>query len=86
MDPVKILVVDDEPDILEFLEYNLKKEGYKVICLSSGEECVAVAKAERVGLVILDLMLPGIDGSLREAGEHLRLAQCGERPQDAITS
>jgi two-component system phosphate regulon response regulator PhoB len=58
----KILVVDDEEDILELVRYNLDREGYQVICAISGEEALEAAAAERVDLIILDLMLPGIDG------------------------
>lgn len=58
----KILLVDDEPDILEFLSYNLKKEGYQVFTAGTGEEGIAVAKKEMPHLVLLDVMMPGIDG------------------------
>ncbi len=58
----KILLVDDEPDILEFLSYNLKKEGYQVYTALTGEEGITVAKKEMPNLVLLDVMMPGIDG------------------------
>ncbi len=58
----KILLVDDEKDILEFLSYNLKKEGYKVFTARNGESAIQVAKAEMPHLVILDMMMPGMDG------------------------
>jgi len=58
----KILVVDDEEDILELVRYNLDREGYQVICAISGEDALKAVAAERVDLIILDLMLPGIDG------------------------
>ena len=58
----KILVVDDEEDILELVRYNLAREGYKILCASSGEDGLKVAKAEKPNLIVLDLMLPGIDG------------------------
>ena len=58
----KILLVDDEPDILEFLSYNLKKEGYQVYTAGTGDEGVAVAKKEMPHLVLLDVMMPGVDG------------------------
>jgi two-component system, OmpR family, alkaline phosphatase synthesis response regulator PhoP len=58
----KILVVDDEEDILELVRYNLTREGYKVISAASGEEGLMSAKAENPDLIVLDLMLPGIDG------------------------
>jgi two-component system phosphate regulon response regulator PhoB len=57
-----ILVVDDEEDILELIRYNLAKEGYTVLCAASGEIAVQVARAESPDLIVLDLMLPGIDG------------------------
>jgi two-component system alkaline phosphatase synthesis response regulator PhoP len=58
----KILVVDDEEDILELVRYNLAREGYKVLCASSGEDGLKAAKSEKPDLIVLDLMLPGIDG------------------------
>ena len=58
----KILVVDDEEDILELLRFNLSREGYKVICLASGEEALKLVPSELPNLIVLDLMLPGIDG------------------------
>ena len=58
----KILVVDDEEDILELVRYNLTREGYSVICASTGEEGLNAAKSKSPDLIILDLMLPGIDG------------------------
>lgn len=58
----KILVVDDEEDILELVRFNLHKEGFKVVCSSSGEDALGKALSESFDLIILDLMLPGIDG------------------------
>ncbi len=58
----KILVVDDEPDILELIEYNLKKEGYNVYTASNGQEAVAEAKKILPDLIILDIMMPKMDG------------------------
>ena len=58
----KILVVDDEEDILELVRYNLTREGYNVLCASTGEEGLNNAKSKLPDLIILDLMLPGIDG------------------------
>jgi two-component system phosphate regulon response regulator PhoB len=57
-----ILVVDDEADIRKLVEYNLAKEGYKVACAATGEEALKKARAGVPGLIILDLMLPGVDG------------------------
>lgn len=58
----KILLVDDEPDIIEFLSYNLKKEGYHVFTALTGEEGIDVARKETPHLILLDVMMPGIDG------------------------
>lgn len=58
----KIFVVDDEEDILALIKMNLEKEGYKVICFENGEECVKKAGENPPDLIILDLMLPGMDG------------------------
>ncbi|HEU4719285.1 MAG TPA: response regulator transcription factor, partial [Bacteroidia bacterium] len=60
--PYKILLVDDEQDILEFLNYNLKKEGYQVLTALNGEEAIRIAKKELPHLVLLDVMMPGLDG------------------------
>ncbi len=57
-----ILVVDDEEDILCLVEYNLEKEGYKVTCVTTGEDALKLAKTMSPDLIVLDLMLPGIDG------------------------
>jgi two-component system phosphate regulon response regulator PhoB len=57
-----ILVVDDEEDILRLVEYHLSKEGYHVLRAATGEDGLATARAEMPDLVILDLMLPGLDG------------------------
>jgi len=58
----KILVVDDEPDILELIEYNLKKEGYLVYTATNGQEGVTKAKEVLPDLIILDVMMPKMDG------------------------
>lgn len=58
----KILLVDDEPDILEFLSYNLKKEGYTVFIANNGREAITIAKKESPDLIILDVMMPDMDG------------------------
>lgn len=58
----KILIVDDEPDILEFLQYNLRKEGYEVVTANDGKQAIAVAEQERPHLIILDIMMPELDG------------------------
>jgi two-component system phosphate regulon response regulator PhoB len=58
----KILAVDDEEDILELLDYNLSKEGFRVLRVTSGEKALELARTERPDLIVLDLMLPGLDG------------------------
>lgn len=57
-----ILVVDDEEDILELLEYNLGKAGYTCACVTSGSKAVTSARTMLPDLIVLDLMLPGMDG------------------------
>jgi two-component system alkaline phosphatase synthesis response regulator PhoP len=61
-DSYKILLVDDEPDILEFISYNLKKEGFQVITSQNGSEAIAIAKKELPHLIVLDVMMPEMDG------------------------
>jgi len=58
----KILAVDDEEDILELIRYNLEKEGFDVQCASTGEDALVEAKSQHPDLILLDLMLPGLDG------------------------
>lgn len=67
---IKILLVDDEPDILEIVGYNLSSEGYQVITAENGLEAVKKAKKERPQLIILDVMMPEMDGI--EACEQIR--------------
>lgn len=58
----KILLVDDEQDILDFLSYNLKKEGYTVFTANNGVEAIEKAKKELPHLIVLDIMMPEMDG------------------------
>lgn len=58
----RILVVDDEEDILELLQYVLTKNGYKITCVATGEDALATARAILPDLILLDVMLPGVDG------------------------
>jgi len=67
---IKILLVDDEPDILEIVGYNLSQEGYQIITASNGAEGVNKAKAKKPQLIILDVMMPEMDGI--EACEQIR--------------
>ncbi|MCK4237302.1 MAG: response regulator [Candidatus Krumholzibacteria bacterium] len=57
-----LVVVDDEEDILELLQYNLERGGFKVTCVTSGEEACKKARSILPDLILLDLMLPGVDG------------------------
>ena len=75
---IKILLVDDEPDILEFMSYNLSNEGYKVFTATDGVEAIEKAKSKSPHLVLLDVMMPNMDGI--EACENLRkLPKLGEK-------
>ncbi|GAB61744.1 MAG: DNA-binding response regulator [Candidatus Jettenia sp.] len=58
----KILIVDDEQDLVKLIRYHLEKDGYKVLSASNGEDALFMARRERPELIVLDLMLPGIDG------------------------
>lgn len=75
---IKILLVDDEPDILEIIGYNLSNEGYQIITAENGAQGVKKAKKEKPHLIILDVMMPEMDGI--EACEQIRkipeLNQC----------
>ena len=66
----KILLVDDEPDILEIIGYNLSTEGYRVLTAENGVEAIVQAKKHRPHLIILDVMMPKMDGI--EACEKIR--------------
>ncbi|MBA6151593.1 response regulator [Gelidibacter maritimus] len=67
---IKILLVDDEPDILEIIGYNLSVEGYQIITAENGNKAIKKAKKEHPQLIIMDVMMPGIDGI--EACEQIR--------------
>jgi DNA-binding response OmpR family regulator len=71
----KILVVEDEADILDVLEYTLAREGFRVLSTRDGSEATAIARREAPRLVLLDLMLPGLDG----------LEVCRRLKADAVT-
>ncbi|MEO1448515.1 MAG: response regulator transcription factor [Bacteroidota bacterium] len=58
----KILIVDDESDILDLLEYNFEQEGYQVVRAMDGEEALKIAMAERPDIIVLDIMMPKMDG------------------------
>jgi two-component system alkaline phosphatase synthesis response regulator PhoP len=67
---IRILLVDDEPDILEIVGYNLSQEGYKIVAAENGRDAIARAKKELPHLIIMDVMMPGMDGI--EACEQIR--------------
>jgi two-component system phosphate regulon response regulator PhoB len=71
----KILVIEDEPDILELIQYNLAREGYRVLPATDGEDGLRRAQQDAPDLVLLDLMLPGLDG----------LEVCRRLKQDPVT-
>lgn len=58
----KVLVADDEPDILEIIQYNLQSEGYEVVTARNGNEALDLAKKHQPDLIILDIMMPGKNG------------------------
>ena len=66
----KIMVVDDEPNIIELVTAVLETEGYEVISASSGQECLDMLKGVRPDLILLDMMMPGMSG--RETCEKIR--------------
>ena len=66
----KILLVDDEPDILEIIGYNLAQEEYQIFTASNGKEAIAIAKKVVPDLIIMDVMMPEMDGM--EACENIR--------------
>ncbi len=62
-DSATVLIVEDEEDILELIRFNLKKNGYDTLCAQSGDDALALVKTHRPDIVLLDLMLPNMDGA-----------------------
>ena len=62
MEEKKVLVVDDDLDFLKIVTFRLKREGYNVLTAISGEEAVRIVKEGKIGIVFLDIKMPGIDG------------------------
>jgi two-component system phosphate regulon response regulator PhoB len=80
-----ILVVDDEEDILELVRYNLQREGYQVETAVSGEKALKLARQQPPELIVLDLMLPGMDGL--DVARHLKNdARCRQVPIVMLTA
>lgn len=69
----RILIADDEPDILEFLSYNIEREGYEVRTVNDGKSAIRLAAEFRPHLIILDVMMPGMDGI--ETCEEIRRSE-----------
>ncbi len=71
-----ILIVEDEKDIVQMLEYNLQKEGYRTVSVSNGSQAVQTATQDHPDLILLDLMLPGMDGFevCKELRKHSKTA------------
>jgi two-component system alkaline phosphatase synthesis response regulator PhoP len=78
MAKTKILLVDDEEDILELLAYNLEKENYKVLTAEDGEKALELAKQEKPDLILLDIMMPKMDGV--ETCRRIREMPGGDAP------
>jgi len=70
---IKILIVDDEADVLDFISYNLQREGYKTFTARDGLEAVNMATKEKPDLILLDVMMPRLDGFA--VADHLRILQ-----------
>ena len=71
----KVLVVEDEPTLLETLEYNLTRHGYTTCTASDGPTALEIARREQPDLILLDIMLPGLDG-LKSAASCARRRTC----------
>ena len=82
----KILLVDDEPDVLEIVGYNLAQEGYQIITAANGKEAVEKARKEIPSLIIMDVMMPEMDGyELLQHVRQLAPEEGGDAPVIALT-
>lgn len=85
--PRKVLIVDDEKTIVDILRFNLKKEGYDTACAYDGREGLRMAREENPDLILLDIMLPYMDGfevckSLRDAGSNVPIIMITAREEE----
>ncbi|PFM61536.1 DNA-binding response regulator, partial [Bacillus thuringiensis] len=62
MKPITILIADDDLEIAELIEIHLKKEGYQVVKATDGEEVIQIIQSQQIDLVVLDIMMPKMDG------------------------
>lgn len=84
-DRCRIMIVEDEPDQQELLRFNLAREGYQVLCADNGREAIEMIRSEAPDLVVLDLMLPGMDG-LEVCRAIRRDAQLSQTPVVMLTA
>lgn len=84
MSKSKLLIVDDEVHILELLKYNLESNGFEVVAAETGEEALSILKTTHVDGVVLDLMLPGIDGI--EVLRQIRQSEHAQLPVIMLTA
>ena len=83
----KVLIVDDEKSISDILAYNLKKEDYETVCAYDGQEALSMARSENPDLILLDIMLPYMDGfevcrTLREEGNNVPIIMLTAREEE----
>ena len=83
-----ILIVEDDPDIVDLLQYTLEREGYPVLVAQNGEKGLAEAQRRRPGLILLDLMLPEVDGltvlrRLRASGDSVPVIVLSAKGQES---
>jgi len=90
MGKAKILIVDDEEDILELVRFNLEKEGYDTECAETGEKALKLVGRDAFDLIVLDLMLPGVDGlevskqlKINSATKHIPIVMLTAKGEEA---